>query len=174
MPEAARFDPIDPIDRADAAYPIDPTDRAIVDTLQGGFPICERPYAAAAEALGISEDALLARLQRLLAARVLTRFGPLFQIERCGGSFVLAAIDVPEGDWQRVVALVNALPEVAHNYRRESEHHAAPNMWFVLAAENNAAIERAISRLEQETGLPVLAFPKRAEYFVDLRLPVRA
>ncbi len=52
MPEAARFDPIDRADTADTADPIDPTDRAIVDTLQGGFPICERPYAAAAEALG--------------------------------------------------------------------------------------------------------------------------
>lgn len=152
---------------------LDATERAIVDTLQGDFPICEHPYAVAAAKIGISEDELLARLQHLLARRVLTRFGPLFQIERCGGAFVLAAIDVPEEDWQRVVDLVNALPEVAHNYRRASEHHPAPNMWFVLAAESREAIEHAIRRIERESGLPVLAFPKSAEYFVDMRLPVR-
>ena len=35
---------------------IDAIDRAIIDSLQGGFPICERPYAAVAAALGISEE----------------------------------------------------------------------------------------------------------------------
>ena len=63
--------------------------------------------------------------------KTLTRFGPMFQVERMGGAFVLAALAVPEADYERVAELVNALPEVAHNYRRE---HAL-NMWFVLATE---------------------------------------
>jgi hypothetical protein len=62
---------------------------------------------------------------------MLTRFGPLFQIERAGGLFVLAAIAVPEERFDAVTAQVNAHPEVAHNYRR-----AHPlNMWFVVAGE---------------------------------------
>ena len=51
---------------------LDAVDRQIIDKLQGDFPLCERPYAEAAERLGIGEDELLARLQRLLDARVLT------------------------------------------------------------------------------------------------------
>ncbi|MDQ5917848.1 MAG: siroheme decarboxylase, partial [Pseudomonadota bacterium] len=66
---------------------IDAVDRRIIDALQGDFPICDRPYAAAAEKLGIGEDELLARLQSMLERKVLTRFGPMFQIERMGGSF---------------------------------------------------------------------------------------
>ena len=115
--------------------PIDALDRAIIDGLQGGFPICERPYAQVAAGLGMSEAELLERLQRMLDARLLTRFGPMFQVERMGGAFVLAALRVPEGDWQRVLEVVNALPEVAHNYRRESERGGGFNMWFVLATE---------------------------------------
>ena len=148
---------------------LDETDRRIVDTLQEGFPLCERPYAEAARALGLDEDELLARLQALLSKKALTRFGPLFQVERLGGAFVLAAMCVPETDWARTVEAVNALPEVAHNYRRE---HAL-NMWFVLAAGTEEGIERAVARIEAETGLPVLTFPKEKEYFVEMKLPVR-
>jgi DNA-binding Lrp family transcriptional regulator len=127
-----------------------------------------------AHTLGISEADLLARLQALLAARVLTRFGPLFQIERIGGAFVLAAMRVPEGDWQRVVDAVNAFPAVAHNYRRESERGCELNMWFVLATESADAIAEVVGKIETACGLPVFLFPKEREYFIEMKLAVRA
>ena len=145
---------------------LDAADRAIINALQGGFPLGDAPYREVAEALGLSEDDLLARLRRLLDARVLTRFGPMFQIERMGGAFVLAALKVPEADYERIAEIVNGFAEVAHNYRRE---HAL-NMWFVLATETPAGIERATAAIEAATGLPVFAFPKEREYFVEMRL----
>lgn len=145
---------------------MDETDRAVINALQGGFPLSDEPYREVAEALGLTAEALIARLQRLLEAKTLTRFGPMFQIERMGGAFVLAALAVPEADYDRIVACVNALPEVAHNYRRE---HAL-NMWFVLATEAPAGIAAAIERIERDTGLPVYAFPKLKEYFVGMKL----
>lgn len=148
---------------------LDAIDRRIIDCLQGDFPICERPYQVAAERLGISEEELLRRLDHLLESRVLTRFGPMMQIERVGGSFVLAAIAVPEADYERVAGQVNALPQVAHNYRRE---HLL-NMWFVLATETPASIGEAIARIEADTGLKVHAFPKEREYFVEMKLAAR-
>ena len=156
---------------------LDALDRAIIDGLQGDFPICERPYAEAAKTLGIDEETLIARLQRMLDACVLTRFGPMFQIERMGGSFVLAAMRVPDEDWERVVEVVNRFPEVAHNYRRESVHKSGQgagsgdlNMWFVLATETQDGIASAIEKLERLTGYPVHAFPKEREYFVEMKL----
>jgi DNA-binding Lrp family transcriptional regulator len=145
---------------------IDPVDREIINALHGGFPLTDRPYRDVAENLGLTEDELIRRLESMLERRVLTRFGPLFQIERIGGAFVLAALKVPETDFERVNAVVNAFPEVAHNYRRE---HAL-NMWFVLATETPDGIAQAISRIETATGMPVYAFPKEREYFVELNL----
>lgn len=145
---------------------LDAVDRRIINALQGGFPLVDEPYRQVADALGIGEPELLARLQRMLDARVLTRFGPMFQVERLGGAFVLAALKVPEADFERVAELVNGLPEVAHNYRRE---HAL-NMWFVLATETPAGIADAIRRIEALTGLEVFAFPKEREYFVEMKL----
>ena len=144
-------------------------DRKILAKLQGDFPICERPYAEAAEQIGISEDELLRRIEQMLADKVLTRFGPMFQIEEMGGAFVLAALAAPEERYEEVTALVNALPQVAHNYRRE---HAL-NMWFVLATETKAGIAETIARIERDTGLAVYAFPKEREFFVEMKLEAR-
>ena len=71
---------------------MDDLDRAIVDALQDGVGVCEHPFAAAAEPLGIGEAALLERLRDLLAEGVLTRFGPMFDAERLGGAVTLAAM----------------------------------------------------------------------------------
>ena len=141
-------------------------DRNIINALQGGFPLTDTPYADVAATLGISEAALLERLKEMLDTRVLTRFGPMFQVERMGGRFVLAAMAVPESRFEAVNAQVNALPEVAHNYRRD---HAF-NMWFVLATETPGGIDAAIERIEAETALPVYPFPKLKEYFVEMKL----
>lgn len=145
---------------------MDEIDRAIINNLQGGLPVCERPYLEAAQRIGITEDELLSRLSSLLERNVLTRIGPLFQIERMGGAFTLAALSAPEEEFERIAEAVNALPEVAHNYAR---NHAL-NMWFVLATEKPEQIAEAIARIEKDTGCEVFAFPKSREYFVELKL----
>jgi DNA-binding Lrp family transcriptional regulator len=147
---------------------MDKLDRAIVNTLQQGFPLCERPFAEAAALLGLREDELIERVQTMLDAHVLTRFGPLYQAERLGGAYALAALRVPPADFERVAGIVNALPEVAHNYERDHEF----NMWFVLATGAADDITRAVARIEGETGLPVYLMPKREEFYVGLNLPV--
>jgi siroheme decarboxylase len=142
---------------------MDELDRAIVNRLQGGFPLGERPFLESAAALGIDEDALIARLRKLLEANVLTRFGPLYDAEKLGGHLTLCAMSVPAADFERVAALVNAHPEVAHNYEREHRF----NMWFVVAA---AEVKPLLQAIERETGYPVLDLPREAEYFIGLRL----
>lgn len=141
-------------------------DRAIINALQGDFPLCPAPFAAAAAPLGLNEGELLERLRALRDAGTLSRFGPLYQIERLGGAFCLAAMAVPEADFERVAGIVNGFAEVAHNYRRD--HRL--NMWFVLATETPAEIAATCAAIEVASGLPVLPFAKEREYFVDLRL----
>jgi siroheme decarboxylase len=145
---------------------LDDVDRRIINALQGEFPLSDEPYREVAETLGLTEADLVARLKHMLDERTLTRFGPMFQIERMGGRFVLAALRVPEADFERIADIVNALPEVAHNYRREHDY----NMWFVLATERPDGIATAIGRIEAVTGLTVAAFPKEREYFVQMKL----
>lgn len=147
---------------------MDELDRAIINGLQEGFPVCERPYAAAAERLGMTESALLERLGSLLQNGVLSRFGPLIHAEQLGGGLTLAAMQVPAEDLERVIEQVNAFPEVAHNYERD---HVL-NMWFVLATERPEQVGAVIAAIESRTGYPVYNFPKEEEYFLNLRLAV--
>lgn len=143
---------------------IDAVDRAIINKLQGGFPVCDRPYDAVARSLGISEDDLLSRLRNLLDRKILTRFGPMYNVERMGGEFVLAALRVPQGRFDEVAGIVNSFSEVAHNYRREHEL----NMWFVVASDTAGAPQEVLDRIEERTGCRVYAMPKLKEYFVGL------
>ncbi len=145
---------------------LDDIDRRLINTLQGGFPISERPFDDAAESLGISGAELIQRIQRLLDARALTRFGPLYNADRMGGANVLAAMSVPENDFSRVAEFVNVQPEIAHNYRREHEL----NMWFVGAAETPEKVEATFRYIETVSGYPIHRFPKLREYFVELKL----
>ena len=145
---------------------MDETDRAILNRLQGGLPLCERPFLEVSRDLQVSEDALISRIKALLANNVLTRFGPLYDAERLGGAFSLCAMSVPAADFERVAALVNAHPEVAHNYERAHRF----NMWFVLASASPSRIERTISDIETETGYPVMNLPREEEFFVELKL----
>lgn len=145
---------------------LDDTDRRIVNALQEGFPLSPRPYAEAAERLGLSEDELIARLKRLLETRAITRFGPFLDAAAIGGAFCLCAMAVPTDCFEVVMTQVNARPEVAHNYQRT--HRL--NMWFVLATETQQGIERVAREIETEFGLKVLLFPKEREFFIGFRV----
>jgi DNA-binding Lrp family transcriptional regulator len=147
---------------------MDPIDRAIINRLQEGFPICDRPYQEAASSLGIDEQTLIQRLQRLLEQGLLSRFGPMYHAERLGGGLSLCAMSIPQEVFDQVVEQVNAFAEVAHNYARD--HRL--NMWFVLATETPERIATVLQEIEDVTGYPVYNMPKEQEFFVGLKFEV--
>jgi DNA-binding Lrp family transcriptional regulator len=146
---------------------LDATDARLIDHLHSGFPITDRPFARIGEDLGLAEEEVIERLRALLSAGVLTRLGPLYQIERAGGCYLLAALQVPADRFDAVAAQVNAHLQVAHNYRRE--HRL--NMWFVVAADSQQGVADCLRAIAAETGLRVHAFPKEREFRVELCLP---
>jgi len=147
---------------------LDALDKRIVNRLQEGFPISESPYAEVAAELDTDAAMLMARIDALLDAGVLTRFGPLYHAEQLGGGLTLAALSVMPEDFERVAAQVNAFPEVAHNYARDHEL----NMWFVLATETPERIQKTLLAIEQATGYHVYNMPKKEEFFVGLKFKV--
>ena len=147
---------------------MDELDRKIINVLQSGFPLTKEPYAEVAAQLGITENELITRLQSLLDNKILSRFGPMYDAQKMGGSFSLVALRVPEENFDAVTEVVNSYSEVAHNYQRDHDF----NMWYVIATETPGQIGEVNRDIEQRTGLKVYNFPKLAEYFVGLQLPV--
>lgn len=146
-------------------HALDETDRRVINALQAGFPLTERPFAVAGQELGLSEAELIERVRRLREDGWLTRFGPMFDANRLGGGTTLAAMAVPAEDYERVADQVNAHPQVAHNYARAHEL----NMWFVIASERPEQIDAVVAAIEAATGLSVYAMPKEHEFFVEAR-----
>lgn len=141
-------------------------DRNIINHLQEGMPVCERPFAAVADQLHISEDLLMERINALLEDGTLSRFGPLYDVEKMGGIYSLVAMKVAGEDLERVVSVINSYPEVAHNYERDHEF----NLWFVVAVDNARQLPSLLEDIKQHTGYRVYNMPKLEEYYVGLRL----
>lgn len=147
---------------------LDPTERAVINGLQGGFPLTHRPFRDAGAALGLSEGELLDAVRRLVETGCLSRFGPLWNSEQLGGEVCLCGMAAPAERFDEVAAKVNAHREVAHNYERTHEL----NMWFVIAAEQVGRIKQVVNEIEAETGLKVYQMPKSREFFVGFRVEV--
>ena len=147
---------------------LDSLDRDIINRLQYDLPICDHPFAVVGEELGLEEVELITRIERLLEQNYLTRFGPLYNVDRFDGAVSLCAMNVPQARFDAVAEVVNAFPQVAHNYERD---HAL-NMWFVLATETQDELSQTLAAIEADTGLPVRSMPKLQEFFVGLYFKV--
>ncbi len=96
----------------------DPTDRRLINRLLDTLPLSERPFADIGRELGLSEDAVLDRLHRLLAQGVLGHFGPLFAAAPGTDRPAFAALQVPAAEFEcdLVTATASGLPLLARPY----------------------------------------------------------
>ena len=147
---------------------LSPLEKSLINLLQHGLPVRERPFAQIADEVSSTEHEVIQCLNKLRNDKVLTRFGPMFDAASLGGAFTLAALAVPEDDFDFVTEQVNSFEQIAHNYRRTHRF----NMWFVIATESAEEIDAVIAAIESKTGLKVLNTPKLKEFYVGLYLPV--
>ncbi|MBV9818499.1 MAG: Lrp/AsnC family transcriptional regulator [Solirubrobacterales bacterium] len=118
--------------------------------MQGQFPIAQRPYQHVAGEAGISEKETLARVERLLADRIIRQVTPIFDTRAFGYSSMLVAAKVdPEHPW-RAAEVINAHPGVSHNYLRNHEF----NIWFTIATEPESplGLQGTLEVLAREAG----------------------
>ena len=148
------------------AQPLTQFDRALINSMQGDFPLESSPFDALAEVLNCTPEDVMVGVQSLLDRGIVTRLGPLFNIESMGGVFSLCALKVPAARFESVVSLVNSYTQVAHNYERQHEW----NMWYVLAAETQAELEATFHEITERSGGPGLNLPKEREFYVGLQL----
>lgn len=146
---------------------LSPLETDLLNRYQRDLPLQPRPYAAMAEALGISEDEVLAMLADLQHRGILGRIGATLRPNSAGAS-TLAALAVPPDRLDAVAGHVSACPGVNHNYAREHEF----NLWFVLTAADQTELDRALADIQATTGLPPIKLPLEAEYHIDLGFPL--
>lgn len=142
---------------------LSPLERTIVNRFQHGFPRVPRPYAAIGAEVGCGEAEALAAVRALSARGVLQRVGAVVRSGSVGCS-TLAAMRVPAERLAEVAGFVSTIPEVNHNYEREHDL----NLWFVVAAPNEARLSAVLEEIASTTGIEVLDLRLVEAYHIDL------
>ncbi|ELZ53449.1 MULTISPECIES: Lrp/AsnC family transcriptional regulator [Halorubrum] len=157
-------------------------DRAIINAFQGGFPVAERPFDAAAAALrergvDVTGPELCERVRELDEEGILSRFGALVNAEEIGGAASLVAMHAPEDRYEEIAETVNEFTAVAHNYEREHPHL---NMWFVVSVadhpdpdkDGSDRVKEVLAEIESATGQETYNLPKLREFHVGAKFLV--
>jgi len=144
---------------------LDKHDRRILNRVQSDFPIASHPFLEVGHELGMTEEEVISRVQRLLDTGAINRLGPVLNPATLGGERTLAAMHVPPERLDEVAELVNGFAILSHNYERE--HHY--NLWFVLSSENPGEIDKVLAAIEQSSGIAVMNLPTLEEYYLGVR-----
>jgi siroheme decarboxylase len=153
---------------ADHSPELDALQRRLLDEFQAGLPLRERPFAAMAATLGVSEDAVIDGLAGLRGQGCISRVGAVVEPRRVGAS-TLAAMAVPADRLDEVAALVSAYDEVNHNYERSHRY----NLWFVVTAANAERVQAVLAGIARRSGCAVLDLPLLEAFHIDLGFPLQ-
>lgn len=154
---------------ATPAEKADIMDNALLNRIQGDFPVSPDPYGDMGRELGMSADEALSRVRRLVASGVIRKVGPFFDAKKMGYTSTLCSVQVPADKLEEVASIINSYPEVTHNYLRAGE----PNLWFTVIAESKDQIERITGEIAEKGGIgPVNNLPaiKMFKVKVDLKV----
>lgn len=135
----------------------------LLNDWQRGLPLVERPYAAMAEKLGCDEAQVIAGFEQLMARGHISRVGAVFRPHVLGWS-TLAAVSVPQDRIELVANIIDAYPEVNHNYEREHDY----NLWFVVVAATQQRVTEVMADIHRQTGCEPLDLPMIEDYHIDL------
>ncbi|BEU87673.1 siroheme decarboxylase subunit alpha [Selenomonas sp. TAMA-11512] len=131
---------------------LDHFDKKLLNVLQTGLPIAERPFAVLAEQLDSDEDTVLERIQALRDRGYIRRIGSFFDSEKLGYKGTLVALCVKSDKMQEVASFVNRYPGVTHNYEREGEY----NLWFTLLTPNEESKKHVLDEVRCREGVIAL------------------
>lgn len=140
-----------------------PIDRALLDDWQRYFPVVPRPFTVLADAIGTTEGDVLTRLADMLDSGQISRVGATCAPNTLSAS-TLAAVAAPEGRIAEVAAIINDEQGVNHSYEREDHW----NLWFVATGPDRDAVNAALNRISERTGLRVLDLRLMRPFNIDL------
>ncbi len=124
-------------------------DRKILEIVQDGFPLEERPYAALGRLLGVSEEEAFDSVEGLRKSGVIRRLGGVYDSRRLGYISRLCAGVVGVNELESFAAAVDKIPAITHNYVRSHAY----NVWFTVIARSESEIQETVRGLEAETAL---------------------
>jgi DNA-binding Lrp family transcriptional regulator len=96
---------------------------------------------------------------------VIRRISAIVNYYALGITSTLVAAHVPQKNIKEVVAAINALKGVSHNYLRNNYY----NLWFTLQAETSEQIEVTLLSLSGQLGIDFHNLPVKQVFKLDVR-----
>lgn len=141
--------------RAPGPLALDASEWRIVAALERGLPLVHAPYAAVAEAAGVAESVVLAKLADWLARGVIKRLGVVVRHRALGFTAnAMCVWDLPDGATDAAGAALAREPGVTLCYRRA---RALPawryNLFCMLHGRDRTAVEARRAQIVAAHGL---------------------
>ena len=131
-----------------------PTDRDIINIMQGGLPLCPEPYAVIARQLGIDEEALHTRITEMMARGTIRRIGLVPNHYRIGyryNAMTVWALDDSKID--DIGELLGQQDSVSHCYKRPSHPPDWPfNLFAMVHGRSLNEVNDKIASLKRLIG----------------------
>ena len=133
---------------------LDAVDRSIVKATQAGLPLVPRPYAAVAEALGLTAEEVMRRMQRMLDSGVIRRIGAVPNHYALGlDRNAMTVWDVADADVDRLGPEIGAFEFVTHCYRRPRALPIWPyNLFAMVHGRTDEEVAAKIAIVESHLG----------------------
>ena len=166
MPEAIRFVILNL--RGGSKLQPGQLDKQICDRLQKGLSLCRRPFSDIAEELGVSEDEILSRVNKLLEAGVIRRLSAMINYRSLGRASTLVAAAVDDDRIEEVAGVISGLENVSHNYQRDHFY----NLWFTLQGQDQADIDGQLKKLSDELKIDFKSLPVERFFKLDVNFDI--
>lgn len=126
-----------------------PGDRALIGAVQVGLPLVNRPYASVAEDLGWTEAAVIERIEQLLAAGVIKRWGVVVRHRELGyRANAMAVWDAPDAQVDELGQALSQFEFVTLCYRRQRHPPDWPyNLFCMIHGRSRAAVRAQLGGL---------------------------
>jgi DNA-binding Lrp family transcriptional regulator len=140
--------------KIDEEFILTEIDRALVVATQEGLPVSERPYQLVGQELGITEDEVIARLEKMLDHGVIRRIAVIPNHYRIGfKANGMTVWNVKDEQIKELGKQIGELPYVSHCYQRpRHEPYWSYNLFAMVHGSERAQVEERAEKLKAILG----------------------
>lgn len=149
--------PRDVVARAEPAATapgFDDVDRRLIIATQSGLPRVSRPYQAIAAQLGIGEEEVIRRLERMLASGAIRRIGAVpnhYALGYRGNG--MSVWNLPDERVRELGRLIGSLDFVSHCYHRPRHLPEWPyNLFAMVHGRDRAEVDAKVAEIARLLG----------------------
>jgi DNA-binding Lrp family transcriptional regulator len=161
--------PNDPIELDPQPY--DERDIAVIRALQGDMAVCEQPYAAAAAALGMTQERLLDHLAGMQERGLLRRVAAILYHRRAGFSANgMGVWKVPDEQILQIGRRMAAVRGISHCYQRPTYEDWPYSVFTMAHGRSKQECDAILDAIAEQTGIRERATLYSSTEFKKIRL----